>query len=867
MIWIGTSWRHPRSAPQRSTQAGESPGTCYPSDRWWCALMADLPTQLSRRSVAVLVAVVLGVATPLLPAHGHVLGQQASGGSTGSLPEHGRQEPGRVSSSAASGSAGSQDGTTSGVEHNSGSSPWLRRLWTRPTSGFTRADEVRDGTYIYTDPVFDDHGPDTDGETGGDATYPEEGAPYMRNAADLVELRLREAGARSMALGVRLNTLLDRSVPIVAVGIAHHSMAGTARSWPGGAGVRADGIRWVVTLRGGGAFVTDLAQGTRQRLPVEFRNDTRAGRRHLENTLSVRIPTTTLGLHDPMDRWRVVAVAGVRDGRTWYHPQGSAPAPYDLSLTDERSSWGDGTGRGESDWEQSRQADVLASGHIRAASLVVDAGFENRPPGLPIGEATTRIYRPTIEMQTGEGIERNTSLQLVNEAEGTPAGEATTAPLGNYYLGLYLPYSLWIPDSYDQLSKPLPLFVNLHGITGNHQSHLFHNWPNGNFDVPAMAISPLGRSEYGFYQRAAALDVFEALADAKRHLPVDDSRVYLSGFSMGGGGTYTLATQRPDLFAAAIPIAGPGSGTPNFLWPAPTGPLGVVRDHVGLQRMGSYGRELLDNALNVPFRIWHATLDNYVVQTFSEGDAARWEELGYDYQFANFATRTHVIVPDYVNALYHQVLDGCTASSVPGCADPTLRTAPLVRDRNPARVVYKALPSSWAPGIGLRFDGAYWVSRMRARDNSTNDKFGRVDATSFALAHKLRRPAQALGPELRTFSATGDRYRFQARRWTDAPAQRTNAFEARLQNLAAITLDLARMGIATRRPVRMTISGDGTTTVTLSGADTRIRYRLIRDGAPLATIRARNGHLSLTRDWSGNHVYTLRPVRASGSFQ
>jgi predicted peptidase len=45
--------------------------------------------------------------------------------------------------------------------------------------------------------------------------------------------------------------------------------------------------------------------------------------------------------------------------------------------------------------------------------------------------------------------------------------------------------------------------------------------------------------------------------------PVDPARVAVSGFSMGGMGTWHLAARHPDLFSAALPVAGiPGDGPP-----------------------------------------------------------------------------------------------------------------------------------------------------------------------------------------------------------------------------------------------------------------------------------------------------------------
>ena len=52
--------------------------------------------------------------------------------------------------------------------------------------------------------------------------------------------------------------------------------------------------------------------------------------------------------------------------------------------------------------------------------------------------------------------------------------------------------------------------------------------------------------------------VLDLLDHALATLPVDRSRVYVVGFSMGAHGTWEIALRRPGLFAAAIPVAGRG---------------------------------------------------------------------------------------------------------------------------------------------------------------------------------------------------------------------------------------------------------------------------------------------------------------------
>jgi predicted peptidase len=53
----------------------------------------------------------------------------------------------------------------------------------------------------------------------------------------------------------------------------------------------------------------------------------------------------------------------------------------------------------------------------------------------------------------------------------------------------------------------------------------------------------------------SALAVLAALDSLVTQLPVDRTRVYITGYSMGGEGAFDFLTRRPHLFAAAIPIS------------------------------------------------------------------------------------------------------------------------------------------------------------------------------------------------------------------------------------------------------------------------------------------------------------------------
>jgi predicted peptidase len=49
------------------------------------------------------------------------------------------------------------------------------------------------------------------------------------------------------------------------------------------------------------------------------------------------------------------------------------------------------------------------------------------------------------------------------------------------------------------------------------------------------------------------------LAEVRKNYKVDPSRIYLTGLSMGGGGTWSLAVAHPEIWAAIVPICGTAS--------------------------------------------------------------------------------------------------------------------------------------------------------------------------------------------------------------------------------------------------------------------------------------------------------------------
>lgn len=114
-------------------------------------------------------------------------------------------------------------------------------------------------------------------------------------------------------------------------------------------------------------------------------------------------------------------------------------------------------------------------------------------------------------------------------------------------------YWTYVPEDYDP-DKPTPLLVSLHG-------HGWYDWwrPYQGSWLPELSgvitVSPQGRGSMD-YMFLGEADVLECLEDIKRFYNIDENRTYCMGFSMGGTGTWHLATHYPDLFAGIAPAAG-----------------------------------------------------------------------------------------------------------------------------------------------------------------------------------------------------------------------------------------------------------------------------------------------------------------------
>jgi len=126
-----------------------------------------------------------------------------------------------------------------------------------------------------------------------------------------------------------------------------------------------------------------------------------------------------------------------------------------------------------------------------------------------------------------------------------------------------LRYLLYLPKGYgEKKDQKWPLILFLHGA-GERGSDLElvkkHGPPKliaGGKEFPFIVVSPQCLAGTWWTEMIDSLAAL--LDDVQSRYAADPNRVYLTGLSMGGFGTWTLACRYPERFAAIAPICGGG---------------------------------------------------------------------------------------------------------------------------------------------------------------------------------------------------------------------------------------------------------------------------------------------------------------------
>ena len=650
-------------------------------------------------------------------------------------------------------------------------------------------DAYRSGEYVYQDYLFDDRGANTVGgrgsrgdpssdiaaSTAGDVKYPTADR-YAGNAADLVEFRVKPT-ADAIVYRITLNTVKSEDAAVVGIGI--DSGPGQSTNWPASAGITTPGLDHFITAwgTGGEADGAPLPAGA-----VTIDSES--------NQMTITVPRATM---DPgTATWRYVAGTGIRDGngfkqvRTAAEPTAEEPASgsglrgagavFNLAFRfDEPQTKFPmppyDTFPGIGNWFEDKQAQALRDGSSGGFQAAVDfaklAAGANEDIHAP-GTRQSRIFGSSLDLP--EGVK--------------PSGQFPA------YGGKLQPYILAVPPSYTR-GKPTGLTFSLHSLGGTYTQYSVFS-PNQYTQFADergdLVVTTLGRGTNGWYMDEAEADFFEVWADVARHFTLDSERVALSGYSMGGYGTYRLGVKYPDLFGKAFTTVGPpGRG----IWVPPASPPSdgeFTNSH-----------PLLENVRWIPYLNWVEAADQLVPYVGPRAQQERFDSLGLRSQLWTFTPGEHFTLA---------VLDQW------GAARDFLGKAEVKRD--PWRVDYAFFPSDDVPRLGLVHDHAYWVSQLRARttagDPKTKPARGEINARSLAFGigdpetAKVTSGSATAGPPS---AATVEGTEWKAER----TARRRDRLDVDLENVGSGTVDGVRAKLGSTDETCVKITSDGASTL------------------------------------------------------
>jgi poly(3-hydroxybutyrate) depolymerase len=537
----------------------------------------------------------------------------------------------------------------------------------------------------------------TDGVLVSPAHYGNADLPGDRQGhADLLETRLT-AREETAYIAARTASMTDSgALALLVLADTEPGPTDEARAVPFDSGITTTEADRAFLVTAEGVWQADLAEGTTQPLASV---DVAADASGYANAIEAALPLQAIAADADGDSELALAVgAGLHagDGTLVDVATGEAEANVvDVAFRHEDHV---------SNWMDRDQALSLLEGDMDTFARVP---VQDLQTGKSLAWQPTPGYHERL-------FESSTNISQESDREG----------LVQHY-GLYLP-SDWEPGE----EHPLTFWLHWRGGT----AHQAAAWTPraveqlGEEREPSnVVVSPRGRGTSTWYAGAGHLDVLQVYEDVHETLAIDEDRRYLSGYSMGGYGSYLFGLLYPDQFAAAYPISG---AMTIGLW------AGIAED--GTDTQGANGGDgnlentyrLVENARNLPYVIHHGTNDELVPVTGVQRMAATFADHGYEYRFYRFPGYEH-----FTQAIVDQWTEG---------ADYLDRH---VRDETPPEVTYKRVPAletaietlnQREADIDLDTDGAYWVDdvQLRAVDTTDPTVHGQVDARSHAIPNR-----------------------------------------------------------------------------------------------------------------------------------
>jgi hypothetical protein len=240
-----------------------------------------------------------------------------------------------------------------------------------------------------------------------------------------------------------------------------------------------------------------------------------------------------------------------------------------------------------------------------------------------------------------------------------PAAAATHADFlyGHSTDGANQPFRYFVPPGYTGAQAyPLILFLHGSGERGSDNEAQLNNNANGALQLigdsqlalqPVFMIAPQCPTD-GWWSGATLTTAIGLIDQIAASYHIDPDRVYITGLSMGGMGTWSAVTSQPTRFAAAVPMSGNGD----------TNPAAAVSA--------------------IPFWFFHANNDGTVAVAGSDTLVAALRNAGASTIYTRYDTGGHTI---WSAAYAHPLLFQWLVSQQRG--NPSTITPPILRIAQP----------------------------------------------------------------------------------------------------------------------------------------------------------------------------------------
>ncbi len=193
-------------------------------------------------------------------------------------------------------------------------------------------------------------------------------------------------------------------------------------------------------------------------------------------------------------------------------------------------------------------------------------------------------------------------------------------------------YLIHLPQDYTEKKDSYPLLVFLHGAgeRGDNLT-LVKKWGPPRIvekqsDFPYILISPQCPKNEWWTSNTQMENLYILIQSIIKNYRVDEARVYLTGMSMGGYGTWAMACEYPDLFAAIAPVCGGGQPIlTRKITDIPTWVFHGAKDQVvPISESEKMVTALKENNGNVKFTVFPNAGHNSWSQAYNDTNLLKW---------------------------------------------------------------------------------------------------------------------------------------------------------------------------------------------------------------------------------------------------